>query len=228
MRGKKIYVIIGVILAILSSAVWYVSSQKTNNVAQVSQQVETSATTTPLNTSEWLTYESKEYGFRFKYPRELEVWDGKDEVPPYRGVYLVLPGKYPNIKDPTRYWSDELNDFLIAIVNNPYLGYSGTTTDDFWQFIGEDKKVPETFLSKSGEQYILHRGGMYGRSSEVTSVFIPKNDTYYELSLVGLEPESVQILVGEISDPQVLESMQKYPEFLKILEGIYSTFEIIQ
>jgi hypothetical protein len=206
------------ITIILSGMVLYISSQKTNNPEQVPQQAGNVATTTSLNTSEWLTYESKEYGFRFKYPKELEVRDGKDsnEIA-YSGAFIVLPGIYLNIKNPRRGEVGESDNYMIEIMQ------IATSTSTFWQQFSES--ALNEIRSNDIQSNILHKD-QYGRITNI-SVY-GKNYTYYTIELRGFEPKFTEGFMSEIKDPYLIESMQKYPEFLKILEGIYSTFEIIQ
>lgn len=217
MNSKKISMMIAVV--VLFGTFWYV--YRWMYLPMQSAIVQNNETQPPVfmsaDTSDWVVYENHEYGFRFKHPKELEVVDGKNsEEAPYAGVFIVLSGMYLDINNPRRGEVGESDPYMIEIHQ------VASTTSDYWNEIG--RYVGEVVRGDDAETILMHKD-KYKRITQV-DVF-SKNSTYFTLELRGFEPEFTENYMSEIKDPLLIESMKKYPEFLKTFEGVYSTFEII-
>jgi hypothetical protein len=182
---------------------------------------------TKIDTSDWQTYENNEYGYRFKYPNNLEVIDGKDkeyafyESPKSKSTFIILPGKYFNIKHPDSKNPETFKNYEIDILRKG-------SPDEFGNNIEE---IIQSFIDPPESAQVINRGdftiAIYNKG---TYVYIIGKDDIYLLYLQGMDSREkyVRGWLEQIDNPQLTEWVNDYPNYLKIFEGIYSTFEIIK
>jgi len=206
-----------------------------------------------VDTSDWLVYENKEYGYRFKYPKNLEVVDGKDpqfsfyELP--KATFITLPAKYPNIKDPNYKDPRSFVNYQIVIQKNGERSQFGTNLEEIIQNLAPTEK--EDVLWEKYYEY--HKGreedfrqilknARINEAKEVinanknviiafkdrASVYIIGENDVYALDLRGSNPKDqyVEGWLKDINNPQLTEWVNNYSDYTRVLEGIYSTFEI--
>jgi hypothetical protein len=182
---------------------------------------------TKIDTSDWQTYENNEYGYRFKYPSDTNIVDGKD--PQYSfyespdSIFIILPGKYPNIKSPFYKDPKSFKNYEILITKEKYLNdKSWSNTDEIIQSLINSPKAIKKIIKK--DDFTI---AVYDNGSRV--YFIGENDIY-SFFLEGFDPNEkyVRGWLEQIDNPQLTEWVNDYPNYLKIFEGIYSTFEIIK
>ena len=154
-----------------------------------------SVSTSTTNISEWVVYDNKEYGYRFRYPKNLEVIGGTS--PKYalydlpEAVFIEFSAKYPNIKSSHPYDQETFLNYEINITR-----------------------------SASSTQHTSERGDIRVYRDEQGNVFT--------FVLEGMNPEhtyATDWLEG-IGNQQLTEWVNEYPEYLKILDGIYNSFEV--
>ncbi len=224
MVNKKNAVGIGILVCIALVALYTtISLRHKTNVTEQTNTAELQVVSA-VDTSDWLTYENKEYGYRFKYPKEAEVVDGKDprysfyEYP--RSTFLVLPAKDFSIKDPDRENPATFKNYMITIMESTvYADESKKTTEQVIQsLVGSYGPLSEVTKTNDATIAIYNTG-------ETVALFTGKD--LYEISLEGSNPQEkyVQGILKEIGNPQLTEWVNHYPDYLRILKGIYSTFE---
>lgn len=179
-----------------------------------------------VDTSDWLVYENKEYGYRFKYPKNLKVLDGKDPQldflePPKKTVYIMLSAKYPNIKSLDIKNPDSFLDVKIGISPIGTPEQYGKTVDQIVQHF-EGPAVPLKRI------FTIHDATVVVYKDGALAYFIA-NNIIYNMYLEGMNPKDkyTQDLLGEINNQELTEWTSNYPNYTHILEGIYSTFELL-
>jgi hypothetical protein len=223
---KRLQILLVLIaLCVLAGVLWYFT-QRTPALAPseiVSETPTTTISAIDLDTNHWLTYENKEKGFRFKYPKELEVIDDIEHMVYVNewGVYIPLPGKYLDVKDPLQDDPSHYGSYDIGISEIPKQDYKSKSDEDLLQFFS--KRATEQATRIQGIQ-----GGLVALNKEKSAAYFIKNDRIFEMGISGHSPEDLQKMTGPYTDPVLIESAARYPEFLKIFEGIYSTFEVVE
>jgi hypothetical protein len=178
-----------------------------------------------VDTSDWLMYENKEYGYRFKYPKGVEeVVDGNDPRDPYadpRSTFIILRAKHFDIKAPDYKNPDSFENYEITIM--PTLWYPNERTDEelVQSYIAEYGPVSEIITTAVATIAIYGEGEF--------AIIIRKNweSGVFEFALQGSNPhkKDVQEWLKDIDNPKLTEWVNHYPDYLRILEGVYSTFE---
>jgi hypothetical protein len=228
MINKKIAIGIGVFVCIALVTLYATTflRHKTNTPKQEVPNAVQPEVASPVDTSDWLTYENKEYGYLFKYPTGVEVVDGKD--PRYsfsdypQSTFIILPAKDFSIKDPDRKNPESFRNYMIAIMQAEWYAdesESGKTTEEVIQsLVGSYGSVSEVTKTANTTRAVYNAG-------ETVILFTGKD--LYEISLGGSNPKEkyVQGILEEINNPQLTEWVNNYPVYLRILKGVYSTFE---
>jgi len=180
-------------------------------------------TVVELDTSDWLIYENKEYGYRFKYPQDLEIIDGKDaqysfyEFP--KSTFIILPAKYPNIKIANYRDPETFQNYQITIVREGNPAQFGKTTEEIIQnFIDPPNPLKQAIKTKNSTIAV------YDNSARV---YVIGKNSVFGITLDGFDPAQkyVQGWIKDINNVQLTEWVNNYPQYIHILEGIYSTFE---
>jgi len=161
------------------------------------------------------TYENIEYGYKFEYPKEANVVDGKDFPSTFNkknSVVILLPEKYESLKDPHYIDRDEIQIELLGEKQN----FGETNEEIIKKFSGKTKLLEQVKNKKNLEVFIFSLG----------QVYIVSDDLIYSIHLLRQDP-SIFIPQG-LSEKDILNLEENYNYELNILENIYSTFEIIK
>ena len=215
-------------LCTLAGVLWYFIPH--TPVSAPSEIISETPTTTisinaiDLDTSHWLTYENTEKGFRFKYPKELEVREDTDHAVFFDmvwGVYIPLNAKYPNIKSPGRFDPETYWEYQIHIIQSEWAQNARQTEQEVITHLSET--VRGEIMQIEGKN-----GGFVLVHTNKSGAYFVKGNQVYDMGIMGEDPEELQKITGPYIDPTLIESAARYPEFLKIFEGIYSTFEVVE
>lgn len=226
MKKKNIAIWISVFVCIALLMLYAVTaSEKTSNTPEQPTEDLQPKQTASVDTSDWLTYENKEYGYRFKYPKGVEVVDGKD--PRYsfydypRSTFIILPAKYPDLKAPDYKKPESFDNYTITIGwEEWYANESGKTTEAIIQSLVENpsRVLTEVITTDESTTAVYNNGAL---------VYIFKKTDLYSMGLEGSNPNDQHIpgWLEDIDNAQLTEWVNHYPDYLRILKGIYSTFE---
>ncbi len=216
----KIVVIVIIGIGFLWYMINYSKNTQEKQVTPVGQNTEIS-----VDTTDWLVYENKEYGYRFKYPKSVEVVDGKDsrfslyELP--RSTFMLLPAKYPDIKDSNYKDPKSFENYQISIYRVGSPKQFGKTTDEIVKsFTNASKEIKQIIKVNNVTKAVYGDGN--------NAYIVGENDVY-AASLNGSNPKDIHISgwLNDINNYQLTEWVNNYPEHLRILHGILLTFEII-
>ncbi|MCK9345236.1 MAG: hypothetical protein M0P64_03920 [Candidatus Pacebacteria bacterium] len=191
------------------------------------QSRETSVDVLPkLNTSNWLIYKNDKSGYQFKYPQELSVLGGEDPrlgfVDPIKDAsFIVLPLKYPNIKSINPSDPKTFLNYTIGIIPVGKPEQYGATIDEILQHFVESTNQVTKIVTADGSTIAIYDDG-------AKVYFIGKN-IVYSLYIEGFNPKDkyAQDWLKSLNNPQLITGANNYPEYSRILEGIYSTFRLI-
>jgi len=177
-----------------------------------------------INTADWLIYENREYGYRFKYPRNTEVVDGKDprfsfyNIP--KSTFIILPEKYPNIKAPNYKDPETFLNYQISIEWMGELKQFGETTEEVIKYLDNLTRQSGRVINRNGIVTVIYDDG---RSYSILQ------NNIYTISLDGSNPKDkdIQGWLKEINNKQLTKWVNSYPDYLRVLQGVYVTFELI-
>lgn len=185
----------------------------------------TKTETTLVDTSHWLVYENKEFGYRFKYPKNLKVLSGGDPalgfMEPRKGaVYILLPAKYPNIRtldasDPSTFLDVKIG---LSPIEAPSL-YGETIDEMIKKSMGHTGVIKTT--TRNGKTIVVYDEG--------ERAYFIDGRIIYSFHLEGFNPnyKATRDWLKSINNAELTRSAENYPTYLKILEGIYTTFELL-
>ncbi len=208
MKKKNIFIVAIIILIIAGLSGYFIKNDNED-----------------LNTLDWLVYENKEYGYGFKYPNDLEVIDGKEREYDFyeslKSTFIILPGKYFNIKHPDSKNPETFKNYEIGILRKGHPDEFGNNTEEIIQsFIDPPESVQ--VIDKDNFTIAIYNKGAH--------VYIIEKNNVYLLYLRGIDSRDtgVKDWLKNIDDPQLTEWVNDYPDYLKIFEGIYTSFEVIE
>lgn len=247
--------ILGVLVFVFIAGGLLYAINFSNNIPSMSEKPignEKLGTVPDVDTSDWLVYENKEYGYRFKYPKDLEVADGSDsrfsfyELP--KAVIIILPAKYPNIKDPDPKDPETFLNYQIIVQKKGKRSQFGTNLEEAIQNLApsekedvlwekyynyhkgreEDfKQILKNARINEAKDVININGNVVIVFKDRASVYIIGENDVYALDLMGSDPKDkyIQDWIKNIDNDQLTEWVGHYPDYVRILEGIYSTFK---
>lgn len=216
---KKIWGIVVSILVALVGLCTVISLNDGMNESKQEKMNPINSQGSAVDTSDWLTYENKEYRYQFKYPKGVEVVDGKDLLysPSGHGksTVVIFPEAYPytiyqECKNPD---FDDHYEIDIIFLGNPRK--FGETLDEIIKKLGQSFHLKEVF-SRVPDTTII----VYGEGEQ--AYFIDENEVY-TLYLTGLNPKFSEYWLKD--HPYFSECVNAYLQYLDVLKGVYSTFE---
>jgi ABC-type antimicrobial peptide transport system permease subunit len=219
-----ILVLIAIVVFVYLVFILNKTKENTVNVNLSNNQLETLSV---VDTSTWLTYESKEKGLKFKYPPNLEVLNETDYIEKYNikyplddGLFIVLPAKYPDIKN-IDYKNPET--FLNYEINVSFLPekpeFYGSTTEEVLNKISGSVEF-KSVINNKGETFFV--------SNNKSQVFYIGKSFICSFFIEGFNPseKSVKETLKIMNNSQLTEWVEHYSDYIVIMEGMYSTFEV--
>jgi hypothetical protein len=225
MTNKNKILLIGLIIIVLVGGL-LILSNKQNVVVDIDESEKNSGTSEKIDTSVWKTYESTEYGFKFKYPANLNISsaeEGEDELPK-GSVIINMPTKYPfvdklDLGNPNTY----VNYKLVIIPRG-----NGTNNESI-------EKIQSDFSALAEEQLKIVR--VNGDTTVISDdegryfYFVGKNNIY-NLNTEGLIPmpkkgDNEDWSLG-YSESELKEWSKLYLNYTNVISGVAETFEFFE
>ncbi len=201
---KRIFLIIIFIAIVFVVLYFYNNSKERIKLKNTEQSI-----MSKLDTSEWLTYENKEYGYRFKYPKDVRILSGKDFSEDHESTFIFLPEKYLEFRDIEFVDEDKI---VILPSKIPEIA-------NIEKFIDMNYKIGINFKKDTTTQ----RETVLINENQPQVYIISKNKVY-SISLTRRNPDYIKWL----SDEQRKKAKEYYLEEIYLFKKIYSTFETFE
>lgn len=208
MSSQNIKILLSIVI-VLGVTLFYLSNKQSSVPAVEDNPV----VATKVDTTTWVTYEDKEKGLKFKYPSDFHVTEGSEYEEPYAfSVDIVFPDKFQDQKSLELRKIEELMAYGIAIIpleNRKNFGKSNAE-------ILKQLKAPDDLEEIStADGHVIFFDVNNGDSAYYIG------DNVYQLVPAGYNNSNKNI--NNSTDD--LEFKNDYPNYIKLMSGIFSTFE---
>lgn len=211
MSSQNIKILL-VVIFVVGIALFYLSNKQSSSPI-VNTSENNSVGEAKIDTSAWATYEDKEKGLKFKYPSGFRVVEGSEYEEPYAfSVDIVFPDKSQNPKSLELRNTEDLMAYRIAIIPmGNGKNYNGSNTEILKQLKAPDNLEEITTTDGHIIFFDINNGD--------NAYYI--GDNIYQLVPAGYNNSNKNIK----NDADDLEFKNDYPNYIKLMSGIFSTFE---
>ena len=212
MSSQNIKIILFVSVIVTIATLFYLST-KQSSTPIIKSNENSPSMATKIDTSNWMTYEDEKKGFKFKYPSDFHAVEGSEYEEPYAfSIEIVFPDKFQDPKSLELRKIEELMSYGIVIIPlGNSKNYNGSNTEILKQLKAPDNL--EEITTTDG--YII----FFDINNGDNAYYI--GDKVYQFVLTGYNNDNKNIK----NDADDLEFRNNYPNYIKLMSGIFSTFE---